>query len=181
MRLNWSANTTTACCRNNPTGISCVGERLLQKHLELESFLTGVEQGTWRLVRLIWPHAVFAIGEAYSSRDEKAVVNFCLEEYPIDAPTLQLWDPSTNRPVTVNAWPKWFINFITRYYPDLVKVSLQPYTPELLTISTAVVERQKVWRGVRWAPSGDITQVLTCLVECFRSARPLPFDYPLAG
>jgi len=166
---------------SNAVRVSSVGERLLQKHLKRDGFLTGVEEGAWRLVNIMWPHAVFAIGDAFSSRDDKPVVDFCLEGYPIDAPTLQLWDLSTNMPVAVNAWPKWYIDFITRYYPDLARVRLEPYTPELLTISTAVVERQKVWRGRRWAPSGDVTQVLTRLVECFRRATPLSFDYPLAG
>jgi hypothetical protein len=167
--------------KSNAARVFSVGERLLQKHLKRDCFLIGVEEGAWRLVNLMWPRAVFALGDRFSSGDGKAVVNFCLGRYPIDAPTLQLWDPSTNMPLAVNAWPKWYIDFITRYYPDLVRVSLEPYTPQLLTISSAIAERQKVWRGVRWAPSGNITQVLTCLVECFRSARPLPFDYPLAG
>src|SRR5258705_11041953 len=98
--------------------LSSVGERLLRRHLQSEIFRTGVEQGLWRLITLRWPSVVFAIGELFSTRDPEIVVSLGLELYPISAPTLQLWNLPTNANIAVHAWPKWSIDFLTRY-PNL--------------------------------------------------------------
>lgn len=160
--------------------LSSVGERLLRRHLQYESFVTGVEQGFWRLVTLSWPSALFVIGEVFSTADPEVAVKLCLEQYPISAPTLELFELSTNTKIAARAWPNWFIDFITRY-PNLVKLQPEPYSPELLPISIAIARGLKQRRETGWYPPADITHVLFCLVECFRSDRPLPFEYPLAG
>jgi hypothetical protein len=166
--------------RHPNAGISSVGERLLRKHLQCESFVTGVERGFWRLVTLSWPSALFAIGEVFSTGAPDVAINLCLRQYPISAPTLQLWDLSTNSRISARAWPSWFIDFIT-HYPNLVKLQPEPYSPELLPISIAIARGLKQRRETGWYPPADITQVMYCLVECFRNGRPLPFEYPLAG
>jgi hypothetical protein len=166
------------CVQN--MGISSVGERLLRKHLQCQSFVEGVERGFWRLVTLRWPTALFAIGELFSTGDPGIAVNLGLDLYPISAPTLQLWDLSTNSNIAVHAWPNWFIDFLTRY-PNLVRLAPEPYSPAVLALSLAIVRRLKQRRDTGWRPSDDITQVLSGLAECFRRGRPLPFEYPLAG
>jgi hypothetical protein len=158
-----------------------VGERLLHRHLRREGFLVGMDLGLWRLLSLRWPYAVFGIGAAFSEGPEEVAVSFQLLGYPITAPIVQLWDISTDTNTPVHAWPTWFIEFITNYYPGLVKLELEPYNPALLTISSAIVRRLKQRPGIRWCPSGDITQVLCPLLESFRSGRQLPFEYPVAG
>jgi hypothetical protein len=172
--------TTTAFGRDN-SGISSVGERLLHRHLRRENFLAGVDRGLWRMLSLTWPHAVFVIGEVLTVGESEIAIDFSFEGYPITAPTVQLWDLSTDTSIPAHAWPTWFIEFITNYYPGLVKLELEPYSPALLTISTAIVRQLKQRRGISWSPSGDITQVLCPLVESFSSGRHLPSEYPLAG
>lgn len=180
MSSNRSVYSRKACRDGNGAGISSVGERLLRQHFQCESFVTGVERGFWRLVTLSWPSALFAIGEVFSTADPEVAVKLYLEQYPIGAPTLELFDLSTNMKIAARSWPSWFIDFITRY-PNLVKLQPEPYSPELLPICIAIARGLKQPRETGWCPPADITQVLFCLVECFRSGRPLPCEYPLAG
>jgi hypothetical protein len=165
---------------NHERASASITERIFRRHLRRRRFQSGVDKGLWRLVNLRWPNALFAIGEVFSTADSEIGVNLNLELYPISAPTLQLWDLSTNSNIAARSWPTWFIDFITRH-PNLVELQPEPYSPELLPISIAIARGLKQRRETGWCPPADITQVLFCLVECFRSGRPLPFEYPLAG
>jgi hypothetical protein len=181
--MDLSGNVCTIRASQESVGhrLASVGERLMLRHFERDNFRAGVELGAWRMVSFVWPHAIFMIGEVSSNRGREAFVSFSLEGYPLGPPTLQLWDVAKQTSIAAHAWPTWFVDFITRYHPGLVQLDLQPYSPELLTISTAIIRRLKQRRAVSWYPSGDITQVLCRLVECFRSRRQVPFEYPLAG
>jgi hypothetical protein len=181
--MSLRGNSRTSACQHNCSAIALasVGERLLNRHLRRAGFLNGIENDCWRLVSLAWPHAIFSIGEKYSSPEGTFGVAFCLRGYPIQAPTMQLWNMSENLSVPAPDWPCWFTEFITYYYPGLVTLKQEPYSPELLKISSAIIRRLKQTRTAVWRSSGDLTQILDPLAECFFNGAQLPLDYPLVG
>lgn len=84
-------------------------ERAFRAGLEAASFQAGVEAGSWRLVSLAWPDAVFAItgGDGIPLG-----VRVNADGYPAVAPAGQPWDLDTNSSLPPHRWPE--IGAVTR-------------------------------------------------------------------
>lgn len=78
-------------------------ERAFLADLEATSFQTGVDADTWRLERLHWPNAVFAV----TGGDGQPVgVRVNLDDYPTTAPAGRPWDLATDTPLPPHRWPE---------------------------------------------------------------------------
>jgi len=80
-------------------------ERLLRADLDGAEFTAGIDRGYWQPISLQWPHAVIAVAAAPRPGGPASYAlrfDFC--GYP-SAPTAQLWDISTDGPLSVTMWP----------------------------------------------------------------------------
>jgi hypothetical protein len=149
-----------------------VNEQLLRKHLTRGRFQSGVDQGLWRLVRVRWPEAIFAVRrQEQRHRSHEALVRFQLDKYPLSAPIIDLWDVDRQSKFEPIQWPNWFRNFVVRHYASFAVIEPRPYSPALLQISEAIARRLKEAESESWDSSGDITQCLVRLLTSFRSER----------
>lgn len=145
-----------------------VNEHLLRKHLIRGRFQSGVDQGLWRLVRVRWPEAIFAVRrKEQRHRSREALVRFHLDKYPLSAPIIDLWDVDRQSNIEPIQWPNWFRNFVVRHYASFAVIEPRPYSPALLQISEAIARRLKEAESESWDSSGDITQCLIRLLTSF--------------
>jgi hypothetical protein len=149
-----------------------VNEHLLRKHLTRGRFQSGVDQGLWRLVRVRWPEAIFAVRRKEQGHiSHEALVRCQLDKYPLSAPVIDLWDIDRQSNIEPIRWPNWFRNFVVRHYASFAVIEPRPYSPALLQISEAIARRLKEAESESWDSSGDITQCLIRLLTSFRSER----------
>ena len=145
-----------------------VNEGLFRKHLQQDRFPAGVDQGIWRLVRIHWPNAVFAISAPVHDIPEQ-FVRFRLDDYPASPPAVELWDETEQRPLVHDCWPVWFKYFVVESYPHLITVDPAPYSPGLLKLSISIAAHRRHVDCDPWSPAGDITQCLLPMVYHFLS------------
>jgi hypothetical protein len=117
-----------------------------------------------------WPEAWIALRRS-ERENEEAVIYFRLDQYPVSAPLIALWDEHRNAIVEADQWPSWFKNFIVNHYPAFADVHPPTYTLEVLRMSQLVARRLRENQCGSWISYGDITQTLGRLLRCFRSAE----------
>src|SRR6185369_193429 len=71
--------------------VRSVNESLFHYHLQQDRFPAGVDQGIWRLVRVHWPNAIFAVSSPAHNIPEQ-FVRFRLNDYPASPPAVELWN-----------------------------------------------------------------------------------------
>lgn len=79
---------------------------LLIRDLGAPEFRSRELDGHWRLIELVWPHAMFAVSAA--ERPNSPVeysFRFECTGYPQTPPAAQLWDLESNSPVFANQRP----------------------------------------------------------------------------
>jgi hypothetical protein len=121
-------------------------------------------------VEVSWPHVVIALRR--NSNRRQAAIRFLLDRYPDKSPVLELWDPRRRERIEPYHWPNWFLKFVLRYYPGVALIEPAFYLPELLRVSLLVANELKRGQRAQWDRSGDLTQCLGPLSDCFRDTSP---------
>lgn len=82
-------------------------ERALRAALETGRFKAGAASGKWRLVKLEWPEAVFAVAAApRDGSPNEFGLRLNLEGYPQQAPTATPWHLGRNEKLASHERPK---------------------------------------------------------------------------
>ncbi|SIT54708.1 conserved hypothetical protein [Mesorhizobium prunaredense] len=81
----------------------CAEERAFHAHLERPDFLLGKVKGRWRLLRVSWSTADFAVR---ARDDTEWGFRFLLDGYPAALPNARPCDVETGTPLTGDHWPK---------------------------------------------------------------------------
>jgi hypothetical protein len=143
-------------------------ERTFREHLAGGAFLRGAARGRWRLVSLLWPHAVIAVSAA--QRDGSPTeygFRFELTNYPQAPPTAQPWDVEHDRPLDGARWPTGRSRLAAAFNPQ--------WNPRAIYIpcDRLAIQGHDGWLtkhpSMIWRPSGDITQYLIVLHELLNS------------
>lgn len=144
-------------------------QRALCAHVEQGPFLSGMDRGRWRLIKIAWPHVVIAVSAAADRGPAEYAFRFECTNYPQIAPTAQPWDVERNVPLDHNRWPGGRARVPLAFNPGW-KGGTCLYLP----CDRLSIEGHAPWQTQHphmiWSPSGDITQYLRIIHELLNSS-----------
>lgn len=133
-------------------------------------FLRGVARGKWRLVDVVWPHAVIAVRAA--PRDlspDEYTLRFELTGYPASAPTAGLWNAATAQYLEGDLRPTGGPNVAIAFRNDWNDGRVLYLPCDRLALQAHANWSSK-YAARAWRSGSDITHYLEVVYELLNSA-----------
>jgi hypothetical protein len=146
-----------------------IDERVFRAHIDMALFQSGVDRKRWRLVSIIWPHAIIAVSAV--PRDKSAAeyaLRFELTNYPKSAPTAQPWDIDDNSLLEPSKRPHG-----KSRVPMAFRTDWNNGQALYLPCDRAAIHGHEQWHqqhpSMIWSPDHDITQYLRIVYDLLNS------------